>query len=135
MFTVTSMAELTAEECLALLGTRSVGRIALTTPAGLRIFPVSYVLDDDTVVFRTVPYGVIANSAHDAEVAFEVDDLDHTLSQGWSVVLAGRCRRIEDAAEVRMIRTEHDPQPWAEGARILYLRITWDDLTGRRIGS
>ena len=131
---MSQMVELTVDECLALLARGTVGRIALRTERGLRIFPVNYALDGDDVVFRTAPYGVIANNAHGAEVAFEVDHLEEGLRAGWSVVAAGRCQRIEDPGEVRVVRTQDDPEPWAEGLRNLYFRLRWVDLTGRQIG-
>jgi nitroimidazol reductase NimA-like FMN-containing flavoprotein (pyridoxamine 5'-phosphate oxidase superfamily) len=130
-----SLVELTVEECLSLLQSRVVGRIALMTPGGLRIFPVNYSVVDSRIVFRTVPYGELANNAHDADVAFEVDALDDALHRGWSVLAVGRCRRVEDAGEVRWIRETHDPQPWAPGQRNLYFMLDWDDLTGRQVGS
>ena len=62
---VNPLIELTTEECLSLMTTRTAGRIALQTPGGLRIFPVNYALFGDAVVFRTLPYGEIANNAHE----------------------------------------------------------------------
>jgi nitroimidazol reductase NimA-like FMN-containing flavoprotein (pyridoxamine 5'-phosphate oxidase superfamily) len=131
---MTRMTELTLDECLRLLRTKRLGRIGLSTPAGLRILPVNYVLHQAAIVFRTLPYGVIANSAHGAQVAFEVDDVDEDLQSGWSVLASGPCRRIEDPAEVRLVREEDDPTPWAEGLRNLYFRLQWEDLTGRQVG-
>ena len=132
---MSQLVELTAEECLSLLGTSTVGRIGVVTPGGPMIFPVNYTVSEDNIVFRTLPYGVIANNAHDADVAFEVDSLDPAMQEGWSVLVTGRSRRIEDPDEVRVIRQELDPQPWADGERHLYFRIAWNDLTGRQLGS
>jgi nitroimidazol reductase NimA-like FMN-containing flavoprotein (pyridoxamine 5'-phosphate oxidase superfamily) len=131
---MSQLMELTTEECLSLLGRRKVGRIALSTPAGLRIYPVNYAVHQDRIVFRTLPYGEIANNAHDADVAFQIDDMRDDLQQGWSVLAVGRCRRVEDPEEVRVIREEADPAPWAGGQRILYFRLDWTDLTGRQVG-
>src|SRR5687768_11329890 len=103
---MTQLIELTTEECLSLLETKQVGRIGVVTPGGPMIFPVNYTVSDDTIVFRTLPYGVIANNAHEAEVAFEVDDLDEAMHEGWSVLATGRGRRLEDPDEVRLIRQE-----------------------------
>ena len=128
--------ELTLDECLSLLETKRIGRLGLTTEVGTQIFPVNYVLtDDQRIVFRTLPYGVIANHAHDADVAFEVDDLDDATQSGWSVLAVGRCSRISDPTEVHLVREREDPTPWAEGQRILYFAIDWTDLTGRQVGS
>ena len=128
------LVELTVEECLSLLRTKSVGRIGLVTPGGPMIFPVNYALSDETIVFRTLPYGVIANNAHLVDVAFEVDSLDEQMHEGWSVLAVGRSRRLEDADEVRMVRSDWDPEPWAEGQRNLYFRIEWSSLSGRQLG-
>jgi nitroimidazol reductase NimA-like FMN-containing flavoprotein (pyridoxamine 5'-phosphate oxidase superfamily) len=129
------MTELSTTECLELLASRSVGRVAMATDRGLTILPVSFVVDDGAIVFRTLPYGVIAATAPGAEVAFEVDDLDEAARAGWSVVATGVCRRVEDPAEIHALRSENDPEPWAEGQRTLYLRIERPELTGRRLAS
>ncbi len=128
------MVELTVEECLALLRQRQVGRIAMTTSGGLRILPVSYSVVDEQIVFRTLPYGEIANNVVDAEVAFEVDELDESLQQGWSVMAAGRCHRIDDPDQVHQVRATANPEPWAAGQRNLYFRVEWTTLTGRQVG-
>src|SRR5687768_16593198 len=117
------LVELTAEECLGLLASRTVGRIGFVSPSGPLIFPVNYSLSGDAIVFRTLPYGVIANSAHEAEVAFEVDDLDEAMKAGWSVLATGRSRRIEEPDEVQVIRRELDPAPWVDGQRNPYFRV------------
>jgi hypothetical protein len=129
-----NLVELTVEECLALLRRKPVGRIAMATPAGLRILPVNYSVVEDRIVFRTLPYGEIANNVVDAEVAFEADDLDESLARGWSVMAAGRCRRVENPDEVRVIRETANPEPWASGQRNLYFRVEWTTLTGRQVG-
>ncbi|HET6560831.1 MAG TPA: pyridoxamine 5'-phosphate oxidase family protein [Marmoricola sp.] len=129
-----NLVELTVDECLALLRRKPVGRVAMVTPAGLRILPVSYSVVDERIVFRTLPYGEIANNVADAEVAFEVDDLDEELRHGWSVMAAGPCHRIEDPDEVHLVHATADPQPWVDGQRNLYFRIDWTTLTGRQVG-
>jgi nitroimidazol reductase NimA-like FMN-containing flavoprotein (pyridoxamine 5'-phosphate oxidase superfamily) len=134
MRTVTQLVELTAEECLSLLQTKTVGRIGLNTPGGPVIFPVNYAMSDETIVFRTLPYGVIANNAHLVDVAFEVDSLDEHMKAGWSVLAVGLSQRIEDPGEVHLVKVDWDPTPWADGQRNLYFRIRWSDLSGRQLG-
>jgi nitroimidazol reductase NimA-like FMN-containing flavoprotein (pyridoxamine 5'-phosphate oxidase superfamily) len=131
---MTGVTELSEHECRALLRTKSVGRIALHVDGGLRIFPLSYVLDGDAIVFRTLPYGAIAQVAYGNEVAFEVDDLDEEDHTGWSVLALGRCRRIEDADDVQALRAGNDPEPWVGGSRSLYYRIDVTGITGRQVG-
>ena len=33
------------------------------------------------------------------------------------------------------IKAFRDPAPWAKGQRLLYVRLTWETLTGRRLKS
>ena len=132
---MSTIAELTTEECLHLLETKSVGRIGMSTPAGQVIMPVNYRLSGDAIVFRTLPYGIVANNAHDVDVAFEVDSLDEERHEGWSVLATGHSTRIQDPGEVHMIREQGDPEPWAEGLRNLYFKVEWTDLNGRRLGA
>lgn len=126
--------ELTTEECLDRLSAAQVGRIAFSTPGGMRIVPVNYSVFAGAVVLRTSSYSELGTYAADSQVAFEIDEIDTTERVGWSVVASGRLERITDTDEVQRIRLAWDPDPWAEGARNLYLRLTWRELTGRRLG-
>ena len=45
--------ELTRSECFELLATEHLGRVAIVDDRGPVIFPVNFVLDRHTVVFRT----------------------------------------------------------------------------------
>lgn len=125
--------EMTVDECLALLETEAVGRVAVATPLGPRIVPVNYVLREDAIVFRTAPYSQLATHAPNSELAFEVDYLDHQRRLGWSVVVLGRGQTIEDPEEVRQIRSGWDPHPWADGLRNMYVKLTRREVTGRRL--
>jgi uncharacterized protein len=128
--------EMSAEECLDLLRTNIIGRVAFSTPVGPRIVPVNYSMHgDDTIVFRTAPYSELGTYGWSSELAFEVDHLDYDQHQGWSVVAYGRGELVEDPDEVDDIRHSWDPRPWAEGQRNLYMKIVWHNLTGRRIGA
>jgi nitroimidazol reductase NimA-like FMN-containing flavoprotein (pyridoxamine 5'-phosphate oxidase superfamily) len=132
---VTKSTELSRAECRTLLAGKSLGRIAFATGDGLRIFPVNYVLHGDRIIFRTLPYGVIARSIRSADVAFEVDEVDEDLRRGWSVLAVGRCERVSDVAELEEIRRDHSPEPWVGGSRELHFSITWKGISGRRIGA
>lgn len=125
--------DLAEAECVDLLRSHRVGRLALTTPGGLRIYPVNYAVHGSSLVVRTLPYGEVAQHASDAAVAFSVDELDEDLRSGWTVLAVGTARRVEDPEAVATIRRKGDPGPWAEGQRTLYLSLAWDQLTGRRL--
>lgn len=126
--------ELTVQECLDLLSGGVIGRIALATPVGPRIIPVNYAVYDGAIVFRTSPYSELATYGPRSDAAFEIDQLDHERQQGWSVVAFGRVEALTPA-EIEDLRKIWDPRPWAGGHRNLYLKLTWRDVSGRRIGS
>lgn len=126
--------ELTFEECVELLPTATVGRAAICTPTGPHIVPVNYALHDGSIVFRTTPYSVLGTYAWAGDIAFEVDHINVERHEAWSVVVVGRGEMVDDIDELEEIRWAHDPQPWAEGVRPLYVRVRWRDLSGRRIG-
>ncbi len=121
-------------ECRDLLVGGVVGRVAMATPVGPRIVPVSYSVYGDAIVFRTAPYSELSTYGWDTDLAFEIDDLDYDTQQGWSVVAVGRAHVMSDHDEVQRIRREWEPQPWAGGTRNLYVALVWRQLTGVRLG-
>ncbi|GAA2542985.1 pyridoxamine 5'-phosphate oxidase family protein [Streptomyces sp. NPDC000678] len=124
--------ELGVEECRALLGAHGVGRIAVPTDEGPVIVPVNYTVVDDAVVFRAAP-GTTPARASGHRVAFEIDRIDDTLSQGWSVLVRGVARAVTDPDEVRRLGERAFSEPWAGGRRELWMRIDPLEVTGRRI--
>jgi nitroimidazol reductase NimA-like FMN-containing flavoprotein (pyridoxamine 5'-phosphate oxidase superfamily) len=127
-----TISEIPSAECLALLGGSGVGRVAFVGRTGLVIHPVNYLVDRDTIVVRTSPYTLLAENAS-GQVAFEVDELDPWLSAGWSVLVTGRCAPVDDPDEAAALRKGERLHSWAEGQRNLFLRITPQQITGRRV--
>jgi uncharacterized protein len=126
--------EMSVEECRSLLNGGVVGRVAMATPVGPRIVPVSYAVHGEAIVFRTAPYSELSTYGWNAELAFEIDDLDYESYSGWSVQAVGRAHVVDDPSEVQAIRRAWDPRPWAAGLRNLYVKLAWRELTGLRIG-
>ncbi len=120
--------ELGRDECLSLLQSQSVGRIAFTDDSGPDVLPVNYVMDGEDILLTTTGYGAIARAATGARVAFEVDVIDDFHEAGWSVVIRGRAVR-ESPFDLPAER----PRPWADGTRAFVLRISTDAITGRRL--
>ncbi|MCW2763021.1 MAG: pyridoxamine 5-phosphate oxidase-related, FMN-binding protein [Marmoricola sp.] len=127
-------AELSYAKCRELLGGGVFGRVAVCTPKGPRILPVNYSVVNEAVVFRTSATGVVADHEWGSPIAFEVDHVDYVDQKGWSVLVTGRGQRVTDAVELAHIRRTWDPRPWAGGSKPLYVRLAWDELTGRRLG-
>jgi hypothetical protein len=64
-------------------------------------------------------------------VSFEVDRVDEAMSEGWSVLVTGRVRRVspDELRQIEKLAVE----PWAGGQRSVYLRLETHEVTGRRI--
>jgi nitroimidazol reductase NimA-like FMN-containing flavoprotein (pyridoxamine 5'-phosphate oxidase superfamily) len=118
-------------ECLRLLRSARLGRIGMCTPAGPQVLPVNYRVLDGNILLRTDLYSAVAAGTKDATVAFEVDELDDRLDEGWSVLVVGRGEHVEGRAEVRALFDRLD-SPWAPGSRPLVARIVPSEVTGRR---
>jgi nitroimidazol reductase NimA-like FMN-containing flavoprotein (pyridoxamine 5'-phosphate oxidase superfamily) len=129
------LSEMTVEECQELLKAGIVGRVAMATPLGPRIVPVNYASRGDSIVFRTTPYSELGTYGWNTDLAFEIDNIDYDKHQGWSVVVIGRATLVEDPEELREIRAEFDPKPWAGGRRYLYIRLHSREITGRIVGA
>lgn len=131
------MSELTVipeTTCVELLRNEVIGRVALATPEGPQIFPVNYAVDDDSVVFRTTAYSLLGSLAWKTRLAFEIDRMDYDHHSGWSVLLTGPGSRVDPGAELDEIVRRWNPEPWASGARPMYVRLRWDSISGRRVG-
>ena len=128
----TGLIELDRRECLELLAAKAVGRIAYAAGTGARILPVNYILVDDCVIFRTVPYGEIYRHALNSNCAFEIDEADEFFESGWSVVASGRLELAteDDFAQMRYGKM---PEAWAGGDRYMFLRLPCEHVSGRRV--
>ncbi len=123
--------ELTAEQCRTHLAAGGVGRVVFSSSRGPVALPVNYEFSEDQIVFSTD--GAKASALGSAEtVGFEIDRVDEVLSEGWSVLVTGSCRRIEDPDEVQRL-SSLDLESWAGGDRHALLAVSPDEITGRVI--
>src|SRR5215217_4294664 len=96
--------ELSYAECRALLVRQRAGRVAVSTPDGPHIIPLNYSVVDESIVFRTSPFSVLATYGRNAKLAFEVDHFREDVQLGWSVVVRGRADAVTDPEELAHIR-------------------------------
>jgi transcriptional regulator with XRE-family HTH domain len=126
-----SLETLNERECRRHLSAGGVGRFVFTTQRGPVAVPVNYRMLEGDVVFRAAE-GTSLTSVSDTEpVSFEVDRVDEAMSEGWSVLVTGRVRRVSPD-ELRQIE-KLGVEPWAGGQRSVYLRLEPREVTGRRI--
>jgi nitroimidazol reductase NimA-like FMN-containing flavoprotein (pyridoxamine 5'-phosphate oxidase superfamily) len=130
-----SLEVLYEEECLRLLATQEVGRLAVIEGGyGPLIVPVNYVVDGGDIVFLT-DSGTKLRGATRSPVAFEVDDLDRCTRSGWSVVARGLARELsgKERDDLRRRLPTMSFHPWAPGHKPYLVRIVATTVTGRRI--
>jgi nitroimidazol reductase NimA-like FMN-containing flavoprotein (pyridoxamine 5'-phosphate oxidase superfamily) len=116
-----------------MLSAQTTGRVAWNAPDGPQILPVTYGMYTGNIVFRTSPYGVLAQLAHPTLVAFEIDDIDQTHGAGWSVLVRGRAKAVMAPHELVSLWTQPGIVPWAPGVRNLWIGISVNTISGRRV--
>ena len=90
MTEVTYFERLDVPECLRLLRTGGVGRVAWQDDGeGLTVLPVNYRVIGDSVVFRTSAASTLVRLTRPTRVAFQVDEIDRATAVGWSVLVRG----------------------------------------------
>lgn len=108
-----------------------VGRLAVSIADHPDIFPVNYVVDGDSVVFRTGAGTKLAAAVLGRSVAFEIDGYDALAGDAWSVVIKGRAHQIEKMLEY--FEADDLPLfPWHASAKPDIVRISAELVTGRR---
>ena len=106
---------------------------ATRPPDGPQILPVTYGVVGGDIVFRTSPYGVLAQLTHPTQVAFEIDDIDQTHGAGWSVLVRGQAQAVMAPHELVSLWTQPGIVPWAPGIRNLWIGTSVTAISGRRV--
>lgn len=125
---------LTRAQCIALLAKHHFGRLAFVADVGImpQITPVNYLLDQDAVIIRSDTGSKLTAAIHDSAVAFEIDEIDDDKHTGWSVVTTGHATEVTAETELQRLRETHFAS-WAPGAKIHFVRIVLQRVSGRRI--
>lgn len=121
-------------ECRRLLASSTVGRVGLVVEGLAYVLPVSYVLANDYVVFRTARGSSFDRMARDRALTFEIDHVDPGFHAGWSVMAIGWGVDLERLVEQSVLESL-GLRPWGMNARPGWVGIRIDELTGRRIVS
>ena len=123
--------ELSRDECLELLQTARVGRVAFDDGEGPVVVPVNYVMEGETILVATAAYTSLGRNAPFGRVAFQLDHVDEFYESGWSVLVRGRAEPV--TPQDLPADMTGGPTPWVEGPRTLLLRVTPSEISGRRI--
>jgi hypothetical protein len=119
--------------CRDRLREHSVGRIAFIVNDFPVVVPVNYRFVDEGgktwIALRTRHGGVIEHEG--MKVAFEIDGIDPTSRQGWSVLARGTLHHVDPGASG--FRDRFDPDPWILEDRDAWLIVDPFAITGRRL--
>ncbi len=122
---------LSEHECWTLLGEARFGRLATSAIREVDIFPINFVVDRQTIVFRTAEGTKLLEMVIADAVAIEADHRDPSAQEAWSVVAKGSAEVLQTfsaiyAAEQLGIR------PWVDGPKDRFVRVRVDSISGRR---
>jgi len=126
--------ELTEAECWQLLGSVSLGRVVFTQRAMPAIRPVNHLVDGRKIIVRSHLGAAIVSRAAAAEgsvVCYEVDDLDPVRHTGWSVIVTGMARLVQEPAAIT--RYEEALEPWIAGQMDHVISIEPEFVSGIRL--
>jgi nitroimidazol reductase NimA-like FMN-containing flavoprotein (pyridoxamine 5'-phosphate oxidase superfamily) len=119
-------------QCLDLLESQDVGRVAVVVGNAPMIFPINYLVDEGTIVFRTAEGTKLSGAGNGFRMCFEIDGIDRGAREGWSVVASGTGRTIVEPNELARVRAL-PLEPWAQGDKPYWVRIRPETITGRRV--
>src|SRR6185437_5415011 len=129
MTTIDPVTVLSASESWNLLTAVAIGRLVTSVDGEPEIFPVNFVVQDRTVLFRTAEGTKLVSSAINNRVLFEADD--HGVSEGWSVIIKGTARTLRTNEEIEKAESAQ-LLPWTATSKQHYVRVLPLSITGRR---
>ncbi len=121
--------ELDDNESWDLLSSMSLGRLVTTVDGWTEIFPVNFVVQDKTLLFRTAEGTKLLTSVLNEHVVFEVDD--HNVAGAWSVVVRGDAHMLTTSEEIGKAERA-GLYPWVATQKLRFVRIIPESLSGRR---
>lgn len=120
---------LATSTCLELLRTKRLGRLGLSMGALPVVHPVNFAADVDRLYIRTGLGSKLSAALRGAVVCLEVDDIDDTGTEGWSVLVTGRAEELVGADAERAAHLLGDGSSWAGNH---YVGIRIELVSGRR---
>jgi uncharacterized protein len=126
----TGMTILEPDGCWTLLRSAEVGRLAVAIADQPDIFPINFVVDHGTVVFRTAEGTKLAAAVLGRAVAFEVDGFERERGEAWSVVVKGKATELHRMIEI-FEATDLPLFPWLTSPKPRFVRIVPESITGR----
>ncbi len=124
---------LSLEECLRLMSTVPVGRLAFVADGEAEVFPVNFALDGTAVAFRTLQGSKLGAAVAQEAVTFEVDEYDDAASSGWSVVVKGTAHTVDDDETLARLESKGLHPYVSSVPRPYWVVVRAHTVTGRRV--
>ncbi len=119
------------DACWDLLESQPVGRLAVAVAGEVEIFPINYLVHEQTIVFKTAQGSKLAAIAANARVSFEIDGYTPESGDAWSVVIKGLAHELQRMSQI--YAAEDLPLfPWNASPKDFYVRVTPREMAGRR---
>jgi nitroimidazol reductase NimA-like FMN-containing flavoprotein (pyridoxamine 5'-phosphate oxidase superfamily) len=110
-----------------MLGSKSIGRLAVSFDGQPDIFPVNFLTNDSDILIRTEEGTKVERVAANALVAFEADETNP--ERAWSVVVKGIAQRLGETDAAAAAKAPL--WTWAPEPTSVFLRIRPTEVTGR----
>ncbi len=120
-------------QCLSLLRSRPLGRLAYLDGGQPTVVPVNHLVHGNSVVVRSLSGGKLDAAIVGQPVAFQLDDHDPSRGTGWSVLVRGRADLIDDHEQIVRFASELDSWAIDDPATGTWIRIVGDEISGRRL--
>ena len=127
------LAALSDKECESLLEQNQVGRVVFVSGEYPIALPVNYRWFDGSVVFRTLEGRKLNAAVSNRAISFEIDGWDAGRHTGWSVLVKGHGRQVENWAEQEQLE-QLGLDPWSHGDwKVCWIRIEAEVVEGRTL--
>jgi nitroimidazol reductase NimA-like FMN-containing flavoprotein (pyridoxamine 5'-phosphate oxidase superfamily) len=125
-------------ECMELLASVSLGRLFYTSRYGPTALPVTYRVDEGSIVLGTWDPVLFDEDLRtgieqaEYEVAVEADQIDMEAREGWFVLVRGAAHHLDTEAE-NVSFIDAGLEPWVEGVPAHFIRVNPASIWGNRI--
>jgi nitroimidazol reductase NimA-like FMN-containing flavoprotein (pyridoxamine 5'-phosphate oxidase superfamily) len=125
--------QLSRSKALALLGSVPMGRLVFTDQALPAIRPVNHLVEGETIIVRATSGAAITAAARrdGTVVAYEADCIDADSQLGWSVIVVGTARLMDDEHAAPRYRARL--RPWISDPANDVITISADMISGYRM--
>ncbi len=120
---------LSDDESWSLISAVHLGRLVTVVEGRAEVFPVNFVVQRGTVLFRTAEGTKLFATVMNDQVLFEADD--HNVVEGWSVVVRGTAEVLFTSNDIEEAERA-GLYPWIATQKLRFVRITPSQITGRR---